>query len=228
MDIELAQYNWIERLPEPVKVSVRGCMTARHYVAGEVVYRTGDPGDELYQLVSGNIRLYTVDPKGRELLYIIHQAGNCFGEMSLIDNLPRAHIAQAIGETELCVMRRRQFEQLWMLYPEISRELCRLLCSRERSMFGVFEDRSLLPLPARIAIRLYQLASTLGTEQRDGIHFDLRITQEDISLMVAASRQAVNKVLKDWQGEGIIDISYGNFIVKDLQALKILCTSSET
>jgi CRP-like cAMP-binding protein len=203
-------------------------MTTRYYAAGEVVYRTDEAGDELYQLVSGNIRLYTVDPQGRELLYIIHKAGNCFGEMSLIDNLPRAHIAQAIGETEIRVLRRRQFEQLWMLYPEISRELCRLLCSRERDMFGVFEGRSLLPLSTRIAIRLYQLASTLGTEQCDGIHFDLRITQEDISLMVAASRQAVNKVLKDWQGEGIIVISYGNYIVKDLQALKKLTASSDT
>lgn len=226
MDIPYPQYNWIDRLSEPVRKALRGCMIVKRYVDGESIYQRGARGDQLYQIVSGNVRLYILNQEGKELLYTIYQPGICFGEMSLIDDLPRAHVAQAFGQTELAVLTRIQFERLWMLYPEIPRELCRLFCKRERSMFGVFENLSLLPLSERIAIRLCEFANTLGHEKSDGIHFVLRITQEDISFMVAASRQSVNKIFSSWQKEGIVEVDYGAVIIKDLPALKKLITDT--
>lgn len=226
MDIPYPQYNWIDPLPEPVRNAIRECMIVRRYVDGESIYHRGARGDQLYQIVRGNVRLYILNQVGKELLYTIYQPGICFGEMSLIDNLPRAHVAQAFGETELAVLTRMEFERLWMLYPDIPRELCRLFCKRERSMFGVFENLSLLQLPERIAIRLCELATTLGHEKSDGIHFVLRITQEDISFMVAASRQSVNKIFSNWQKKGIVEVDYGTVIIKDLAALKKLAADT--
>ena len=195
----LARYDWIEPLPAPIQAAVRECMTIRRYEDHEFIYRRGDAGNELYQIISGHVRLYVLSPEGRELLYVIFEPGSCFGELSLIDRQPRAHMTQAFGSTEIAVIARRQFEELWLRHPEISHELCRMLCKRSRKLFNNFEAANLIPLPNRIANQLCELANSLGNPCPDGIHFDMRITQEDIGFMVGSSRQSVNKVLKVWQ-----------------------------
>ncbi|RLQ22374.1 Crp/Fnr family transcriptional regulator [Seongchinamella sediminis] len=220
--------NWISRLSPALREEITASMTIRDYADKDLIYRSGEPGEEIFQVVSGYVRMYTLTAEGKELVYTIFEPGCCFGEMSLIDNLPRFHMAQAFGEVRLAVLSRADFDRFWASHPEVSQELCRFFVMRERRIFQIYDQSSLDPLPVKITHRLLSLADTIGEERADGIHFDMRITQEDIGFMVAASRQSVNKVLGLWRQQGLIKIEYGNLVITDVGKLRELAATAMT
>ncbi|TXS95784.1 Crp/Fnr family transcriptional regulator [Parahaliea maris] len=225
MTIDPTQQNWIHGLPDPIRDEVLACMHERDYAPGDMIYRTGEPGHELYQILRGNVRIFTISEEGRELLYEMFPEGACFGESSLIDEGPRPHMTQAVGDVRLRVLSRDDFEMLWRRYPEVSMAVARLQTYRARRLYGVYEHVSLNALSRRMADRLSVLAATVGEVREDGIYFRLRITQEDIGSLVVGSRQSVNKILKQWQQDNVIDLAYGSLVIRDLATLQRLATA---
>ncbi|MFV0278659.1 MAG: Crp/Fnr family transcriptional regulator [Parahaliea sp.] len=223
MILQPIKQNWINQLTGPVRAEVLSRMNRRHYSAGELIYRAGEPGDELFLIERGNVRIYTLTEGGKELLYDIFPPDTCFGDSSVVDGGPRPHMAQAVSELHLRVLSRTDFEALWPRYPEVTLALARLQTLRARRLYGIYEQVSLSALSQRMASRLYALVQTMGDERDDGgIHFDMRITQEDIGSLVVGSRQSVNKILKQWQCSGVIELAYGSLVVRDLGILKSL------
>jgi CRP/FNR family transcriptional regulator, cyclic AMP receptor protein len=216
------EHNWLDHLPDKERRAVESRTTLRKYKDGQFIYQRGDPGDELFLIRNGAVRIYSQSIEGKELLYVILIAGNCFGEQSMLDGGTRHHMARALGEVEVDVLSQSDFTSLCDQYPGVTKGMLSLLSNRLRLLYGYFEEASQLGLSARIAVRLCGLANSIGHNDADGIHTDLRITQEDISFMVAASRQSVNKVLNAWQARGIIKISYGAVLIKNFQELKKL------
>jgi len=219
----LSVSNWIDRLSEPVRDALLSRTTLRRLSAGEFLWTRGDAGREMFQIVSGRIRVYTLSPEGRELLYIEFVPGDCCGEQSVIDDLPRHHMAQAFGNSTVRVLSKADLEDLAARHPEISGELLRMLSRRTRLMFEYYDSVALRSVPERIANRLCLLADIqAGESASPSTSLDLQVTQEDIGYMVAASRQSVNKVLTAWQARGIVELRYGNVLVRDLDALREL------
>ena len=218
--------NWIGRLPDTLRERIEHKIHRRHVAAGELIYVAGEVGQATFQMESGIVRLYTLSDDGRELVYDFLRAGMCFGETSIIDGLPRAHMAQAVTETVITVLRGSDLKLLMSKHPEIAIAFCQLLTSRARRLYTIYEGVSLAALSRRMATRLSDLASTIGEVQEDGVHFPLRITQEDIGTLVVGSRQTVNRILKGWQARGLIDLQYGALVIKNPTALRELHATS--
>ncbi len=212
--------DWIGNLPPSIKEEVMAHTAERRYSNGEMIYRAGEPGDEMFRIASGNVRIYTLTEEGRELLYDLLPVGACFGESSLIDAGPRPHMTHAVGEVLVHVLSRQQFERLWREYPEVSLNIAQMMQRRSRRLYNVYEQVSLAVLSRRMAGRLCSLADIVGVAQEDGIHFRVRITQEDIGSLVAGSRQSVNRILKEWQCQGVIDVAYGSLVIRDKNHLR--------
>jgi CRP/FNR family cyclic AMP-dependent transcriptional regulator len=214
--------TWMDRLPQPLREEVLAAMTTARFRAGELIYRAGDTGNEMYQILEGAVRIYTLTDDGRELLYDIFSAGNVFGEAVLLDDNPRSHMVEAIGDVTLGVLSRADFHAFWRRDPEFSLAIAWVLSQRARRMFELYEGVSLAALSRRMAGRLCSLAKSVGHMRNGTVYFDLRLTQEDIGALVAGSRQSVNKILKQWQLDGVIDVAYGSLVIKKLTALKSL------
>ncbi len=212
--------DWIGGLPQELRDEVIALMSERRYAHGEMIYRAGDPGEEMFRIASGNVRVYTLTEEGRELLYDLLPRLACFGESALIDDGPRPHMSQAVGETRLWVLPRHHFERLWKSSPEVSIGIARVMQRRSRRLYNVYEQVSMEVLSRRMAGRLCSLADIVGDEQVDGVHFRVRITQEDIGSLVAGSRQSVNRILKQWECEGVIDVAYGSLVIRNKPHLK--------
>ncbi len=212
--------DWVGSLPEALRDEVLHLMVKRSYSHGEMIYRTGDLGQEMFQIEVGNVRIYTLTEGGRELLYDLLPRGACFGESCLIDDGPRPHMSQAVGDTHLWVLSRHHFERLWKKYSEVSIGVARVMQRRSRRLYNSYEQVSLAVLSRRMAGRLCSLADIVGEEQVDGVHFRVRITQEDIGSLVAGSRQSVNRILKQWQCQGVIDVAYGSVVIRNKPHLK--------
>ncbi len=212
-------HNFLNELPEPVSAEVERRSRLRRVAGGEVIYSQGDAPSELYQVLSGSIKLCNYSVDGREFLAGEFRAGDCFGEMGLIDGLPRVSHAVAVHDTSLRVLGRQDFDELNRAFPEFSRQVMLMLCRRVRFLYGLQAEASGLSLHQRLARTLCRLAYSQGA--RDGAgELYVVISQEELGRMLGVSRQTINKELKTLVEEGAIDLRYGKIQLTDLDGLR--------
>jgi len=197
---------------------VAALATQRSYHKGEVVCSQGDPGDALYGIVSGRVRISTGDADGREIFLNIMEPGDTFGEIALLDGGARTASAIAMEKCELVSLRRDHLLALLLREPQVALELLRLCGERLRWTSGQVEDAALLDTGARLAKRLLGLAQLHG--ERTGNGSKLRISQEDLAAFLGVSRQAVNQQLQAWKAKGWIALGRGSVTVLDERALR--------
>jgi CRP/FNR family cyclic AMP-dependent transcriptional regulator len=167
--------------------------------AGETLFLKGDPGDALYAVRRGQIRIGTGSSSGRRLTLNLLGPGDVFGEVALLDGCPRTADAVAVEPTELYTVLRRDFFDLLTKRPTVSIRIIELLCERIRWMSAQMEERSLLPLETRLAHRLVTLSADYGRE--------LHVSQEELAIFVGASRESVNRQLQNWRRQGWVELS---------------------
>ena len=173
--------------------------TQRGYRRGELVFSHGDPGDALFAVVTGRIRISTGSAAGREIFLNIMEPGDTFGEIALLDGGPRTATATTIAAAELVSIRRSPLFELLEREPKVALELLRLCGERLRWTSGLLEDAALLDAPARLAKRLLSLAELHGEDVPDGRR--VRISQEELASFLGVSRQSVNEQLQDWKSK---------------------------
>jgi CRP/FNR family transcriptional regulator, cyclic AMP receptor protein len=189
---------------------------------GELLYARGDPAEALFGLARGRIRLSNVGPDGREVLVMLFEPGDWVGEVSLFDGLPRTHDAHAVGECEVYVLPKAKLLALLDAEPQLYRHFAARLARALRWALSYIDDAMFLPLSARLAKRLLDLARVYGERTPLGQRLDLHLTQEDLGRMLGASRQSVSKELKRWEARGWIGLEYGKVVVCDEAALQEL------
>ncbi len=190
----------------------------RGYGRGEMVFSRGEPGDALYAVVTGKIRISTGSAAGREVFLNIMEPGDTFGEIALLDGGPRTATATAIAASELVSVRRGPLFELLEREPRALLELLRLCGERLRWTSGLLEDAALLDAPARLAKRLLSLDELHGEPR--GASRAIRISQEELASFLGVSRQAVNQQLQEWKAEGWVGLGRGSVVVKDAAALR--------
>jgi CRP/FNR family cyclic AMP-dependent transcriptional regulator len=190
----------------------------RPYAAGAIVFSQGDPGDALYGVVTGKVRISASAPDGKEMFLNIMEPGDTFGEIALLDGNPRTATASAMAPCELLVIMRDPFLNLLQRESALSTHLLRLLCQRIRWTSGLAEDSALLAVPARLARRLLSLAKLHGHQVLNGVH--LVISQEEIGRFLGISRQVVNQYLQTWKANGWVELGRAKLTVLDEQALQ--------
>lgn len=197
----------------------------RPYAAGAIVFSQGDPGDALYGVVTGKVRISASAPDGKEMFLNIMEPGDTFGEIALLDGNPRTATASATAPCELLVIMRDPFLNLLQREPALSTHLLRLLCQRIRWTSGLAEDSALLAVPARLARRLLSLAKLHGHQVLNGVH--LVISQEEIARFLGISRQVVNQYLQTWKANGWVELGRAKLTVLDEQALQRTAEGSD-
>ena len=178
---------------------------------GEMLFRQGDrvaPGKgAFYGLVQGRFKISTLREDGKEAILVVLEAGNWFGEISLIDQQPRTHDATALGDAEVLALPRHAFDTL-MKRPVFSQAVCRMLAARTRSLYGMVEDATLRSMRARVARRLLLLARGDATHARDA-RASVPVSQESLAMMLGVTRQTLSKELKALVGAGAVRLGYG-------------------
>lgn len=184
------------------------------------VCRKGEPGDALYIVIAGKLKVSAHSEDGREAILAILEDGETFGEMSMLDGRPRSANVAAVEDSELLVIRRRDFIQYLEHYPKVSISLLGTLCERLRLMDGLMEDMRFLDIRSRLAKTLSRLALQHGRTMENGsIRIDIRLSQEDLGNLICATRESVNKHLKAWEDEGVLSVSQNSFVIHRLAVL---------
>lgn len=203
---------------------VAALATQRNYGEGEIVCSQGDPGDALYAVVTGRIRISSGAADGREMFLNIMEPGDSFGEIALLDGGTRTATAVAMVASELVSLRRDHLFALLEREPQVALDLLRQCGERLRWTSGLLEDAALLDAPARLAKRLFSLSHLHG--ERSGSGYTLRISQEDLANFLGVSRQAVNQQLQAWKAKGWVELGRGSVTVLDERSLRAAAQGS--
>ena len=209
--------NWIDALPTDARNAVLAQMQTMRAPAGALLYERYAPVRGLYRIVSGKVRLFSLSPDGREFLYKVYAAPENFGDLAAVDGEPYPLSAEAVTDCELLFLSRPQLTRLRETYPQVETALVDFFARIARGTVLFIEEASIFPLSARIASRLSFLASS--AKARGESMTELKIAQKDIGVMVGASRQAVNKVLAEFQALGLVETRYGSIRIADRKGL---------
>ncbi len=197
------------------------------YKAGKPLFSAGDAPDGLRVVLSGLVRIWIADPEGRELTLSLMEPGEPFGEIALLDGLPRSANATVVEAGECLLMPGRALETAMDLDPSLARHMVGVLCEllrRNTEALGAF---AFLGLGGRLAQKLHDLALGHAESDGTGARFRRHFSQTDLARMLGVSREAVNKRLNALAHDGLITLKDGVLTVPDLSALAARA-SSET
>ena len=193
----------------------------RRYRRGDVVFQQGDPGDGLYVILSGRVKIWTTGDGGGEAILATLRANEFFGALALLDGAPRSASATAIEATETLTVPRERFRQLIDDEPAIRDHVIVQLAHEVRRLTTHVEELHFLDIAGRLAARLVRLAEEQG-EPASGaeIRLDGPLTQGELAAMVGSTRQSVNKLLGWLVDDGLIRLDRDAIVILDLPGLR--------
>ncbi len=214
------QQNYLFRgLPPNALDRLAALATRRTYPKGAVIFAQGDSGDALFGVASGRVRISASGAGGQEVFLNIMEPGDTFGEIAVIDGLPRTAGATALDDASVIVIKRTDFLDLLEREPRLAVHLLKLFCERLRWTSELVEESAFLTGPARLAKRLLILASLHGRATGPGT-LELRITQQDLARFLGISRQIVNGHLSEWRSHGWVEVGHKQILIKNTEALR--------
>ncbi|HSE79467.1 MAG TPA: Crp/Fnr family transcriptional regulator [Alphaproteobacteria bacterium] len=210
----LIRGSFIFRGLEPELIArLAGLSRIRRLAKGAILFQQGDEGDALYGVIVGLVRISVASAAGREITLGLMEPGDMFGEIALLDGLPRTAGAQAAEDSVILVIDRPHFFELIEAEPRLARHVIELLCERLRRSTDRFSEHTLLRLDARLARKLQSLAAGHGRAVRGGMRIALKLSQSELAQMLGASREAVNKLLQRWSRAGILRHERGAIVI---------------
>ena len=197
-----------------------GTMRARRFRRGEVIFHLGDPGDALFVIVSGEVKISLPSETGDEAILATLQPGAVFGELALLDGAPRSATASALSATETIVLPRDRFRDLIATEAHVRDALLASIAGELRRLTTHVEELHFLDITGRLAARLVRLANEGGAPtDQGGIRLRSTLTQADLAAMVGCTRQSVNKLLGQFTDEGLLRLEREGIVVTDLAGL---------
>jgi CRP/FNR family transcriptional regulator, cyclic AMP receptor protein len=187
---------------------------------GEVVFSEGEPGDSLYIVLSGKIKLSRRAPDGRENVLAVMGPSDQFGELSVFDPGPRTATATAVTDVKLAKMPQSVLGPWIEAHPEVGERLLHVLARRLRRTNDSVADLIFTDVPGRVAKALLQMADRFGSRDSDGLRVKHDLTQEELAQLVGASRETVNKALADFVHRGWIQLQGKSVVVLDEERLR--------
>jgi CRP/FNR family cyclic AMP-dependent transcriptional regulator len=183
---------------------------------GTIIFSKGDPGNSLFAVVKGTLRIGVTSAEGREAIFNIVGPRELVGEIALLDGRERTADAVATTDCELLVIDRREFLPFVRSQPILATKLIDLLCARLRWISDHVEQVIIPNLSGRLAKALVRLAERDGaknTKQK------LAITQLELSQMVGMSRESINKQLHAWSKRKLVRLERGGIVIVNKEAL---------
>jgi CRP/FNR family cyclic AMP-dependent transcriptional regulator len=187
----------------------------KNYPKGSVIVFEDDPGDSLFVVREGRVKVVLIGEDGREVILGVLGVGEHFGELSLIDDMPRSAHVIAMEETNLLVLRRDDFKRRVESNPAVAWSLLSELARRLRRADAKIHGLALLDVPGRIARLLLDFAEEAG-----GDTIEKPLTHQTIAHMIGASRETVSRTIRDFQNNGLIRVERRRISVANRSILK--------
>jgi CRP-like cAMP-binding protein len=216
----LQRVPFLAALSESDRRELAAAARRRRFPRGQTVFHKDEPGETLFIVDRGSVRIYLPSPQGADLTLAVLGPGDFFGDMALLDGGPRSASAAAIEDTDTLALDRADFTALLRSRPESAMAILAAVARRLRDADEMAADLAFLDVAGRLAKKLLELAASQGVSRADGILLDLSLTQEGLANMLGVTRESVNRQLAIFRREGIVALDGRRFLIRDAEALR--------
>jgi len=211
------QWRLLAGVPEEEVRLLLSIARRRRFVRGEVVFHRDDPGDSLHLIVSGRFAVRVMTPLGDMVWLAVRGPGENFGEMTLVEeDARRSATVSALEEAETFAVRKPEFDQLRQRYPAIDRLLIAFLAGEIRMLDERLLEALYLPADRRLLRRLSELSQLYRRPDGSAV---IPLTQEELAEFAGAARATVNRVLREEQACGTLELQRGSTRILDPEGL---------
>ncbi len=215
MDEVLARSGLFQGVEAEAAEAAASALEMMDFARGAVVFAEGEPGDSLYVVLAGKVKIGRKAADGRENLLAVMGPSDQFGELSIFDPGPRTSTATALTDIRLARMPQQALRPWISSHPEIAEQLLQVLARRLRRTNNIVADLIFTDVPGRVAKALLQLAARFGTAEGPHLRVTHDLTQEELAQLVGASRETVNKALADFAHRGWIRLEGKTVVILD-------------
>jgi len=189
----------------------------RTFARGEVVFHRGDPADSLNLIRKGRFSIRIVTPLGDSAMLSVRGPGDAFGELALLGReAVRSATVSALEPAETYSVQRGDFERLRHEHPTVNDVLIGILTDRLRRLSDQVVEAYYVPADRRVLRRVCELAQLYGAGEGEAV---VPLTQEEIAELAGTSRATVNRVLREAEQRGSVELRRGRTAVLDLEQL---------
>ncbi|MCX7773795.1 MAG: Crp/Fnr family transcriptional regulator [Clostridia bacterium] len=193
----------------------------REYHKGEIVVFEGEALDSLVIINEGQVKAFRTTQDGREQILHIFSEGDFFGERNLLRDHTSPYSVEALDRTHICLIHKRDFQQLVRDYPDIAVKIMEVLCERLDRLENTIEAMGTRTVEARVSAVLLEFAEKYGTDHCKGTLISLPLNREGIAQYIGLTRETVSRKMSQLQDEGIIQmIGNKKVLVLDRPALE--------
>jgi CRP-like cAMP-binding protein len=187
----------------------------RRFSRNEVVFHREDPGDSLHLINNGRFAIRIMAPLGDTVTIGIRGPGDSFGEMALVaDGRKRSATVEALEEAETFAVHVADFRRLLKEHPSVNQVLIGFLAEEVDRQNELLLEALYVPVERRVLRRLAELSVLYA-----GHDSVIPLTQEQLAEMAGTSRATVNRVLREEQTRGTVELRRGRTAVLDPEAI---------
>jgi CRP/FNR family transcriptional regulator len=183
------------------------------YRKNQIIFLEEDTGSYMYVILSGKVKVTKSTPMGKETILAIHQAGDFFGEMALLDGKTSPAAVSAMEDSRIAMINHHDFRRLLMANEKVVSQIVQVLCSRLRQVWAQVQNLSYSTADDRIRAGILQLSRKHGVQDARGIIIDLKITHQELAELVGTSRETVTRTLAQLKKKGILRLENRRIIV---------------
>lgn len=196
--------------------------SGRRFGPGEVIFREGDPGDTLFVIASGMVKISRLTVDGREKTLSYLGPGEFFGEMALLDQEARSATVEALEETECLALNRLDFLRLMRTHSTIGIQVVQVLSKRLRDTNTQVMDTAFRDVRGRVIRVILDLAERLGVDTDSGRRIELHLTHRELANLAGTSRETVSRIIAWLRARDSIREVGGRLVVPDQSQLRAL------
>lgn len=209
----------LARLSEPERLDLLYSGTQVTFSRGDVLLRQGEPGTELFVLVSGCAKVTWMAATGTDTILALRGRGDLVGEFAVIDEMPRTAWVISLNSLTAVRVARAEFLAFCESHPGVTRVVMQSLTDKVRQATGFPVVGRTLNARMRLAGLLYNVAAQYGAWQLDGTVVVPPLTQADLAALAAVATSTVERTLKELRDNGIVLSGYRQTVVLDMDAL---------
>lgn len=217
----LERFRLLDLMAPEQKRHFAGKTIMKEAKRGERIYLPGDPSDQLFLLKMGVVRISAAaDSSAGERILALLYPGDIFGELAVVDDSPRGHLATAHEDVVVCAVPRDVLLQVIRETPALGYQITKLMGARLRRLETRVEELLFKSAQARIARALLEMAASYGVEDREGVVIPIRLSQRDLGNLVGLARETVNVVLQEFKEQGLVNADRRSIRIMDPTRLR--------
>ncbi len=195
---------------------------------GEILYLQGSSDKSIYILKKGAVKINKLSPDGKVITLDIFKGGTLFGEMGAVEETDRDETAEVVEDGLICIMSKANFEEMLKMAPGLSIRLNKIIGFRRKKIENKLLDLLFSSVEERLAKMLVNLLDDFGVTDNNSYILKIKLTHQDLSELIASTRETTTATLGIFKKQGIIDYEGKYIRVLDINRLNELGSHSST